>query len=66
MGCRNRQGLTTVKVSVADVRVEHEVNLNGFYKVAGQEGRITMRWVIKAPVEDLEEVVFVRITPSGR
>src|SRR6266849_1623687 len=27
-----------VKVSVADVRVEHDVNLGDFYEVAGNEG----------------------------
>jgi hypothetical protein len=32
------QGLTWFKVSVADVRVEHEVK-HGFYKVAGQADR---------------------------
>jgi hypothetical protein len=36
------QGLNVVEVSVADVRVEHEVKLR-FYEVAGQEGRLATR-----------------------
>jgi len=32
------EGHGVVKVSVSDVRVEHEVKLGGFYEVAGDEG----------------------------
>src|SRR5438105_4538547 len=34
------QGLDVVKVSVANVRVEHEVEANGLCKVVGQSGRL--------------------------
>jgi hypothetical protein len=38
-----RDPSNVVKVSVADVRVEHEVKLLDFYEVAGQGGRIATR-----------------------
>ena len=43
MGCWIRPGLNVVKVSVVDVRVEHEVNLMDFTKWLGQEQRVTTR-----------------------
>jgi hypothetical protein len=37
------QGVNTVKVSVADVRVENDSQANGFYQVAGKAGWIATR-----------------------
>ena len=57
------QGLDVVKVSVANVRVEHEVEANGLCKVVGQSGRIAQVNITQRGLQ-LEEEAIARISDA--